>query len=89
MTEPLTSDRWDEDCHVCGKRIGDHTADGRHPGDEWNSVGCLNLRWLDNGNLECIHGDNVQCDLSPHVKILTYVRRTDLLAPTDWERPDG
>lgn len=25
------SDRWDEDCHQCTRRIGDHTVDGRCP----------------------------------------------------------
>lgn len=24
-------ERWDEDCHACERRIGDHTVDGRCP----------------------------------------------------------
>lgn len=27
----FTSERWDESCHRCEQRIGDHTVDGRCP----------------------------------------------------------
>lgn len=31
MSLLLLPDRWDEECHACERRVGDHTVEGRCP----------------------------------------------------------
>jgi hypothetical protein len=55
---------------------------GEEPEVVFVSWGCLNLRWNEDGSLECIHNDQNPCKLHPHTTISTYVRNSDLKRPT-------
>jgi hypothetical protein len=94
----MPSERWDEDCHRCEKRIGDHLVDGRCPPGEtivvthWRAVDhtggiAFSLSTRDDGSRSRERVEQF-CAEHPQYHLETW-EQVFQVTPSEWSQVNG